>query len=195
MKYRKKTALAFLTFIITFSYVYFVPPTPRLATSSLSKHEATIYGVLEREGSHLNFKTRCEIAKKVIELSSLYRIDPLLILAVVKVESSFNPAAVSNKGAMGLMQVMPVVVRDVGREMGTNSADHARLLQGHLFNLHIGVHYLSKLIHLYRGDMNKALMAYNRGPTSVSRSYSHRLAPTGGYQGKVLRVYRNYSNI
>jgi hypothetical protein len=86
-------------------------------------------------------------------------LDPKLVKSVVLIESAFNPAAVSRKGARGLMQLMPETavrygVRDV--------FDPAENLTG-------GARYLAYLLGLYGGDLPRALAAYNAGEAAVAR--------------------------
>ena len=88
-------------------------------------------------------------------------VDALLIAAVVEAESGFDPRAVSHRGAVGLMQIMPAVAaaRNVGAE---------RLTEPQL-NLELGSRYLGQLLELYDGDLALALAAYNAGPGNVRR--------------------------
>lgn len=86
-------------------------------------------------------------------------LDPRLVRAVVQVESGYNPAAVSNKGAMGLMQLMPATARDVDV---TSPFEPEENLRG-------GTEYLSGLFERFGGDATLALAAYNAGPGAVTR--------------------------
>lgn len=110
-----------------------------------------------------------------------HRLDPALVLAVVGVESAFQPGAVSHKGAQGLMQLMPATARELGV---TDALDPAQNLDG-------GTRYLRQLVALYGGDLGKALAAYNAGPGAVKR---HGGVPpyreTHHYIDKVLKRYQ-----
>lgn len=150
--------------------------------------------ILSQAATDLDERTRSEVAQTVSDMAVKYGIDPILILAVMKVESTFNPKAISNAKAYGLMQVRSIVVKDVAPEMGILPQDQGRLLASHTFNIEVGVHYLSKLLIKFQGDVKKALMAYNAGPTSVERNYKGRSVPEGGYQGRVLKAYRDLTD-
>jgi soluble lytic murein transglycosylase-like protein len=124
-------------------------------------------------------------ARNETELEQLARaaaqrhgLDPDLVLAVVAVESGFQPRAISPKGAQGLMQLMPPTARELGV---TNAFDPAQNLDG-------GSRHLSALIARYGGDLTKALAAYNAGQGAVDR---HRGIPpyreTRDYVKRVLR--------
>lgn len=152
-----------------------------------------IFAILHREAAGMTLKAKMEVMDVVHGLSAKYHLDPLLIMAIIHVESRFKPEAASHKGALGLMQVKPIVVREVAGQLGIDPKDHPKLLTSKEFNLRIGIHYLAFLLKKFKGDLHKALMAYNRGPTAVTRLYRNGPVPTGGYQGKVLKVYAQYT--
>jgi soluble lytic murein transglycosylase-like protein len=88
-----------------------------------------------------------------------YRVDPALVRAVIHAESAFRPAARSNKGALGLMQLMPDTARDMG-VVDVMSPDA---------NIEGGVRYLAWLLEQNSGNTTLATAAYNAGPGAVKR--------------------------
>ena len=90
-----------------------------------------------------------------------YQVDPSLIRAIIMAESSYNPKAVSKKGAIGLMQLMPSTAEALGVEDGFNP-EH---------NINAGVKYFKQLLNQFNGDVKLALAAYNAGSGRV-REYN-----------------------
>ncbi len=163
-------------------------------TRQTRDQQTTIQKILFQEGKELNAKSKSEIAATITKLADEYHLDPLLILAIIHVESHFKPEAQSSKGAMGLMQVKPIVVSDVAQQLGINPKASSQLLRNKSFNMRVGVHYLAALIKRFKGDVCKAIMAYNAGPTRVTRIYAGKSVPLNGYQEKVLKAYLAYSH-
>lgn len=96
-------------------------------------------------------------------------IDPLLIVAIMAVESSFNPRAVSHMGAQGLMQVMPRYHQDkIGKKRGKNALFDPE------FNVHVGTHVLHETITRY-GSVQRALQAYNGSLGDPSLRYPRKV--------------------
>ncbi len=91
-----------------------------------------------------------------------------LVNAVIKQESGGNPSAVSEKGALGLMQLMPDTAKQVAQQMGL-PFDVARLTQDAAYNKALGTAYLRELLGRYGGNQTLALAAYNAGPTRVDK--------------------------
>lgn len=99
-------------------------------------------------------------------LAGTLKVDPLLLAAIVRSESGFDPFAESRKGALGLMQLMPRTALDMARELKLNYQDRDDLYRQEI-NLTLGAHYFAKLLKAFDGNLVLALAAYNAGPTRV----------------------------
>lgn len=95
--------------------------------------------------------------------SGIYKFDPLWVMAIIKVESGFQSRARSNKGALGLMQLMPTTAKELAPEIGLADITEEDLHNPDV-NLHLGVYYLTKLQTLFPEDDFAVLSAYNAGP-------------------------------
>jgi soluble lytic murein transglycosylase-like protein len=140
--------------------------------------------------NHPNIKT---VEPLIHQIAGRQDVDPALVKAVMAVESGFNPSAVSPKGAIGLMQVIP----DTGARFGV-SADARRTVEQKLAdprtNITAGVRYLSWLMQLFPNNLELVLAAYNAGEGAVQR-YNNRIPPypeTRQYVSTVLQFYRLY---
>jgi soluble lytic murein transglycosylase len=100
------------------------------------------------------------------ELAGTEKVDPMLLAAIIKSESGFNPVAESSKGALGLMQLMPDTAAQMAHELKLNYQDADDLYTQDV-NLRLGSHYFAKLLKSYNGSLVLALAAYNAGPAKV----------------------------
>ena len=107
----------------------------------------------------LRTKSAAAIAEAVERAATEHSLPPELIHSVIKVESNYNPAAVSSKGALGLMQLIPATARRFGVLDAFDPADN---IQG-------GARYLRYLLDLFGGDYPLALAAYNAGEAAVAK--------------------------
>lgn len=131
------------------------------------------------------------LAMLIVEESESLKYDPLLVAAVVKAESTFNPSALSPAGAIGLMQIMPETGRFVASKVNAawSSSDDLHVPE---FNLRLGISYLQHLERIYSGDLGKVLVAYNWGPANLDRSLASAVKPPTGplrYSEQVLATY------
>jgi hypothetical protein len=101
-----------------------------------------------------------EVDRMVQQAATSKQVDPKLVHSIIQVESGYDPNAVSRKGAMGLMQLVPGTAKRFGVE---NPFDPVQ-------NIHGGVSYLKYLLDMFRGDVTLSLAAYNAGENSVLRS-------------------------
>ena len=133
-----------------------------------------------------DFKTRQEQHKALInQLAAKYQIDPALVHAVISVESGYNSNAVSGKGAVGLMQLMPGTAGDMNVADPYNPAN----------NLEGGIKYLSQQLSRFQ-NTEQALAAYNAGPQSLLR-YRGQIPPyneTRQYIQRVMHYKNRYQN-
>jgi hypothetical protein len=136
-------------------------------------------------GSQINIRsnrvfTEQEIDAAIVQAASRHNVDPNLVRSVVKVESNYNPNAVSRKGAMGLMQLMPGTARSL---KVTNPFDPAQ-------NVDAGVRHLKRLLESYGGNVPLSLAAYNAGTGAVARSAGvPRFAETRSYVRRITNLY------
>lgn len=154
--------------------------------------EAEQLGVTEMvRASGLPARQQRRLAITIVREAKRNNVDPLLVVAVIRCESSFNNYAVSHVGAMGLMQVMP--------DTGTYLADKAGFKLGRTSNLfdsetnvELGTAYLADLISRF-GTVEKALVAYNAGPglaKKILAKKESRKKFMAGYPAKVVKEFR-----
>jgi soluble lytic murein transglycosylase-like protein len=146
----------------------FMPRIPQTWTAAPALNTAA---VLENRG---------KIEEMIREVSARYSVDPALIRAVIQTESNWDSTAVSRKGALGLMQLVPGTAQQMGVR---NAFDPKQNLDG-------GVRYLQTLLQRYNGDLDKALAAYNAGPGAVDRAGGvPRFHETREYVQKITSSY------
>jgi len=121
--------------------------------------------------------------REISRVARKYKVDPLLIKAIIHTESDFDHRAVSKRGARGLMQLMP----DTARELHVRDSFNARQ------NIDAGTRYFKRLLDMFKGNVRLSLAAYNAGPRLVQELNDVPPFPeTVRYVKKVLDQYRIY---
>ena len=149
----------------------------------------------DRRYRPFKIKTRIQIGSGAVRLdpallmpyiklaAKRHRLDPALITAVIRVESAFNPYAVSWAGAQGLMQLMP----------GTASLMQVTNVFSARDNIDGGSRYLRRMLNRFNGDVKLALAAYNCGPERVAKvNRIPKIKETQAYVKRVLYYYNYY---
>ena len=148
---------------------------------------ARVYDFLDDLRVRLPRENVDRIATSVHLAARRYQMEPEMILAVIRTESAFNVNALSNKGAVGLMQILPSTAREIARELSMEWRG-ADLLRDPSANIAMGTYYLTKLLGQFQ-DMAVALTAYNHGPGAVAEMNQAKLALPMGYAEKVFSYY------
>ncbi len=155
------------------------PPTDRVRTYKVTGARAAIEAT-----RRVDARYRGLYDALIEKHAAAYAVSPDLVRAVIQVESGFNPRAVSPKGALGLMQLMPSTAIEMGVRDPFDPDE----------NIRGGVAYLRQLLNRYPGDEQLALAAYNAGPEAVQR-YGYQVPPYRETQRYVSRVTgRNGTN-
>jgi soluble lytic murein transglycosylase-like protein len=140
-------------------------------------------------GYSSTYKIGADLASTIVDVASAEGIDPELAFRLVKLESDFNVRATSPVGAIGLTQVMPSTasfyVKGITREG----------LYDPNTNLRVGLRYLRGLVKEYRGDVNLALLVYNRGPVAVQKARADGDNPSNGYDRILTKGYHGKGTV
>ena len=147
-----------------------------------------IFSLLEKQRTGLAAITKEELAEVIYEEAIRYNYDPKFIMALIFVESECFNWAVSEKGAKGLMQIMPYVARSIARDLDIEWAGDRTLFNPYL-NIRMGIHYLTQLMSDF-DDVGVALTAYNCGPTYVKGLIERNERIPLNYYQRILSIYR-----
>ncbi|WP_224362010.1 lytic transglycosylase domain-containing protein [Hyalangium versicolor] len=146
------------------------PVVPTLAVAEPASHDAALIdAVLAKRAPDLGLTLRRQLGQAIAEEARKTGYDPLLILALIDVESDFDEEALSMKGARGLMQIKPSTLHFLAEKEGLRlsreevAADPALCVR-------LGIRYLRNLQERFGGDLEYALMAYNAGPTRIRKA-------------------------
>mgnify|MGYP001822523024 FL=1 len=150
-----------------------------------NEHEYKVY-IKEKTAVSKSFYSTNKYDHFISDAARQTGVDSRLLKAMIKAESDFNPRAVSRKGAMGLMQIMPENFKMLNLD---NPFDP-------LQNIRAGARYFQKMYERFNGKLALSLAAYNAGPTAVDRY--KRIPPyqeTEEYVRRVLRYYRTFKQL
>ncbi|NDC36464.1 MAG: lytic transglycosylase domain-containing protein [Proteobacteria bacterium] len=135
------------------------------------------------------------LAKLIVLESYNQNIDPLFVAAVIKKESTFKTHARSHRGATGLMQLMPRTGEHLSRQEGV-AWEGLGSLQDPTTNIRLGIAYIKELKASFRGNAEHALIAYNWGPSNLSRALKNRSpipSSTVNYARGVIKDHKSWS--
>jgi len=149
-----------------------------------------IVRIISQNNKTLESKDIYEIAKTIYEESIKHNFNPLLVTAIIKVESNFDPKAISDSYAYGLCQVRRFIAPELANNIGIKWDGVEKTLFDPIKNIKIGVYYLSMLNRDFN-DIKTALIAYNQGPYSVQENLAKNNELNQDYANKVLDYYAN----
>ena len=145
---------------------------------------------ISKNNSDLDSKSIYEISKTIYEESIKYNFNPLLITAIIKTESNFDPQAVSDSYAYGLCQVRRFIAQELAESIDIKWDGAEKTLFDPIKNIKIGVYYLSILNRNFN-DLKTAVIAYNQGPYAVQERLTNNQELSEKYVTKVLEYYAN----
>ncbi|MDI7261281.1 MAG: lytic transglycosylase domain-containing protein [Thermodesulfobacteriota bacterium] len=175
-----------LFIVISFLSIHLPDLSREIRSREQALHE--IIGILEKHSKDMDEGTKRELAGAIYEESLRYNHDPKFILALIAIESSFQNQSISERGAKGLMQLMPYVAESIAQELGIEWKGDPTLFNPSL-NITMGIHYLSQLI-LDFNDIRVAMAAYNYGPTYVKGLIERKQRIPAHYYHRVITVYQ-----
>jgi soluble lytic murein transglycosylase-like protein len=203
------TAVLFIPPILTLKYR--VPPVVKSSTQRIPvqvtklvekpqpKELVKIYSIVKSNRPAIADKEAWKLSTVILGESATRNLDPMLVLAVIKVESGFRNQALSPVGARGIMQIMPETGRHLSAELFRVDGFENRNFRPHhlddpAFNIKLGVYYLDGLKKQFR-NLSLALLAYNLGPGEVQNRLENNLHFSDDYASVVLTAYREYKKV
>ena len=159
-----------------------------------ASHDFTLIHRLVEDYSYQRIGDTHKLASTIHKYSSRYKVDPLLALAVLHEESHFKTDAVSSKGALGLMQVMPETGREIASNLNIRNFTTHKIFDPYV-NVRMGIWYLMFLKKKFNNNRLLVLTAYNIGPTRLveMRGTGHKF--DYHYAKKVLKTYRRFQHV
>jgi len=143
---------------------------------------------ISKNNSTLDSKSIYEVSKTIYEEAVKYNFNPLLITAIIKTESNYDPKAVSDSYAYGLCQVRRFIAPELAENIGIEWDGAEKTLFDPIKNIQIGIYYLSILNRDFN-DLKTAVIAYNQGPYAVQERLTNNQELPVNYVNKVLDYY------
>jgi soluble lytic murein transglycosylase len=187
-RFLAKTLLFILIFSLSFYFSESFNDSPYSQLQRRQKAIEEITAVLERQGTEIKNVKLEDLATVIYVEATRYNHDPKFILALIAIESSFKNSSVSERGAIGLMQLMPYVAEGMAQELGIEWTGEHNLFDP-IINVKLGVYYLSRLINDFK-DPGLALTAYNYGPSYTRSLVERRQRVPLHYYRRVLAFYQ-----
>ena len=168
------------------------PVEPAVAVVQPDPDLGLIDSVLAKRAPELGLVLRAQVSRAVAEEARRAGYDPLLILAIIDVESEFDVDAVSSRGARGLMQIQPVTLHWFAEKQGLRLTKEEMAADPALC-VRLGIRYLRALQDRFGGDLSMARMAYNAGPDRIRQAIrEHGLDPYRFYPRRVKRDFERF---
>jgi soluble lytic murein transglycosylase-like protein len=146
-----------------------MPLQPAAAAAEVLPEDFTLIdSVLARRAPELGITLRRQVGVAIAEEARVARYDPLLVLAIIDVESDFEEGAVSQRGARGLMQIKPSTLYFLAQRTGLKLS-RQEVASDPALGVRLGIRYLRWLNDRF-GNLDLALMAYNAGPTRIRQA-------------------------
>ncbi len=178
--------LSCLVFVLAMAFLVFTFGIRDVKETILPPVESPITYKIKKKIPWLVKKSGRLFHPIIIEAAGEYQVEPALIKAIIMAESGYNPLAVSKRGAVGLMQLMPETAEALGVE-DVFDPEH---------NINGGVKYFRQLLAKFKGDVKLALAAYNAGTTNVMKYQG--IPPykaTQYFIKKVFKFYQYYTDM
>lgn len=168
-------------------------PLVAIEASQLETQVAFVSAIIR---SHVSDDTdTTPLASMIVNESLRQEVDPIFVAAVIRTESRFKGSAVSYAGARGLMQIMPATGRHLSSEENVPWKGNSTLHDA-ATNLRLGIAYLKQLEQKFKGNRERALIAYNWGPTNLEHSLRSGARPPQEcirYARTIISAHRQWS--
>jgi soluble lytic murein transglycosylase len=145
--------------------------------------------LIEQFDTQYSKYTITDIAYSIVEESVKNNLDPYLMLAIIKTESSFNYKSVSRKGAIGLMQLLPDTAYYISEKVDDLSVENKKEIFDPVTNIRLGINYYNYLLSKFNGNEEVAIAAYNLGPRNIYKYLGRGRRIPKFYYYKVMQNY------